>query len=182
LHILVDAFLHLRREPEMADSRLLLAGWLGREHLSYAQQQFDRLDEAGLSSAYQYLGELDRQQKRNFLRQIDVLAVPTTYRDPKGLFVLEALAAGVPVIQPAHGAFPELLESTGGGRLCRPDDPHHLAAELRSLLSDRDACLALGQAGRTGVTARHTADHMARKTLEVYCHFLPEELRTAAHG
>ncbi len=98
--------------------------------------------------------------------------MPTTYRDPKGLFVLEALAAGVPVVQPAHGAFPELLQSTGGGRLCRPDDPHDLAAELRGLLRDRPAARRLGQEGRQRVLANHTADQMARETLEVYRRFL----------
>ncbi len=66
LHILIDAFLHLRRDPEMADIQLLLAGWLGQEHQAYARQQFRRLDEAGLSSAYRFLGEIDRQEKREF--------------------------------------------------------------------------------------------------------------------
>ena len=156
----------------MDDVTLLLAGWLAQEHQAYAHKQFDRLDRAGLSSAYRYLGEVDREQKRDFLRRIDILSVPTVYRDPKGLFVLEALAAGVPVVQPAHGAFPELLESTGGGRLCRPQDPHELAAALRELLHDRDACRQLGQAGRARVLAGHTAEQMAQKTLEVYRHYL----------
>ena len=52
-----------------------------------------------------------------FLHGIDVLSVPTTYREPKGLYVLEALANGVPVVQPSHGSFPELIEVTGGGIL-----------------------------------------------------------------
>jgi glycosyltransferase involved in cell wall biosynthesis len=152
---------------------LLLAGWLGQEHEAYARQQFDRLDQAGLSSAYRYLGEIDREQKRSFLQQIDVLSVPTVYRDPKGLYVLEALASGVPVVQPAHGAFPELLESTGGGRLCRPEDPQHLATELRQLLNDPQGCRQLGEAGRARVLTVHTADKMAQETLEIYRRFLP---------
>ena len=58
-----------------------------------------------------------------FLQGLDVLSVPTTYREPKGLYVLEALANGVPVVQPRHGSFPELIEATGGGLLVNPDDP-----------------------------------------------------------
>ena len=83
LHILVDAFLHLRRDGEMSDVNLLLAGWLGQEHEAYARQQFDRLDQAGLSSAYRYLGEIDREQKQDFLRRIDVLRYPPCIAIPK---------------------------------------------------------------------------------------------------
>ena len=64
-----------------------------------------------------------------------MLSVPTTYREPKGLFVLEALAAGVPVVQPDHGAFPEVLAEVGGGLLHRPEDPQHLAERLHELLA-----------------------------------------------
>ncbi len=71
------------------------------------------------------------------LGQIDVLSVPTIYRDPKGLYVLESLAAGVPVVQPAHGAFPELIEATGGGKLVPPADSRQLAAGLHQLLIDQ---------------------------------------------
>lgn len=178
LHILVDAFLHLRQDPGMADVNLLLAGWLGPDHETFVRQQFERLDQAGLHDAYRYLGAVDRQQKRQFLQQIDVLSVPTTYREPKGLYVLEALAAGVPVVQPAHGAFPELLAATGGGRLCRPADPLHLAEQLRVLLRDRAACRDLGRQGQARVLADHTAERMARETLSVYRRFLPSEQRT----
>src|SRR5205085_8565822 len=120
----------------------------------YANEVFARLRDAGLSDAFQYVGEVDRRGKIDFLASIDVLAVPTTYQEPKGLFLLEALAAGVPVVQPDHGAFPEVLAATEGGLLHRPEDSQHLAERLHELLSDADARTRLANAGRHHVHTR----------------------------
>jgi glycosyltransferase involved in cell wall biosynthesis len=75
---------------------------------------------------------------------------------------LEALAAGVPVVEPRHGAFPEILEATGGGVLCEPDDPASLARELEALLLDAPRRAALGARGQAAVRERFTSAHMAR--------------------
>src|SRR5262249_9553575 len=117
LHILADAFIRLRQMPGMQSARLKIAGWLGEQNRPYADSAFRRLREAGFGDVFEYLAEINRRGKLDFLGSIDVLAVPTTYQEPKGLFVLEALAAGVPVIQPDHGAFPEVLAETEGGLL-----------------------------------------------------------------
>jgi len=168
LHILVDAFLRLRQMQGMEKARLHVAGWLGGKNQAYADAEFRRLREVGAADSFQYFGTVDRKQKLDFLRGIDVLSVPTTYHEPKGLFVLEALAAGVPVVQPAHGAFPELIEATGGGWLCRPDDPQHLAELLGEALRDDAARRAKGSAGREAVHSRFHADQAARETLALY--------------
>jgi glycosyltransferase involved in cell wall biosynthesis len=175
LHVLVDAFLKLRGMPGAESVKLAVAGWLGEQHRPYADEQFARLQNAGLAHAYHYAGTVDRQQKVDFLRSIDVLSVPTTYRDPKGLFILEALASGVPVVQPAHGAFPELLEVTGGGKLVTPNNSHELAAALHALLIDGDARRALGQAGRKVVHHRFHADAMAAAVMNVIREFVRRE-------
>src|SRR5262249_48879285 len=105
--------------------------------------------------------------KVRFLRSIDLLAVPTTYREPKGLYVLEAWANGVPVVKPRHGAFPELIEATGGGLLVPPDDPAALAAGVRQMLEDHELRDRAGGAGEAAVRERFTADVMARESVAV---------------
>ena len=166
LHILVDAFLQLRSQRD--DVQLRVAGWLGTEHQDYAHDQFRKLDAAGLADQYEYRGVVDREDKLKFLHELDVFSVPTTYREPKGLFVLEAMAAGVPVVVPEHGAFPELVASCEGGVLVRPEDSAHLAHELSRLLDDRSARDSLGRAGRQGVLRSRTAEVMAAEALAVY--------------
>ena len=86
-----------------------------------------RLTNAGFGGEFRYRGALDREQKIDFLRGLDVFSVPTVYVEPKGLFLLEAMACGVPVVQPRHGAFPEMLAKTSGGILVEPDDTQSLA-------------------------------------------------------
>ena len=101
-----------------------------------------------------------------------MLSVPTVYKEPKGLFVLEALAAGVPVVQPRHGAFPELLERIPGGVLVEPENPLDLADKLAELLGDVDGCRRLGQQGLQVVHQEYNADEMAAATWEVYRRYL----------
>ncbi len=81
------------------------------------------LEKAGVAGDFTYHGAVDRAGKLAFLQTLDVLSVPTPYDEPKGVFLLEALASGVPVVQPRRGAFPEIVEKTGGGLLVTPDDP-----------------------------------------------------------
>ena len=99
-------------------------------------------------------------------------SVPTTYRDPTGLFALEAMAAGVPVVQPDHGAFPELIEASGGGILVPPDDAQGLADGLHSLLCDEETRRQLGRRAAQVVHERLDAASTARATWDVCRRFL----------
>jgi glycosyltransferase involved in cell wall biosynthesis len=84
------------------------------------------------------------------------------------LYVIEALAAGVPVVQPWTAAFPELIEATGGGVLCAAGDAPALAEALEELLLDPARTRALGLAGQRAVSERFSAEAMARATLALY--------------
>lgn len=172
LHLLADAFLRLREMPGTGHARLHVAGWLPPTDRAFAEAEFNKLRQAGAGDDFRYFGALDRAQKLDFLRSIDVLSVPTTYREPKGIFVLEALASGVPVVQPAHGAFPELLAATGGGVLVPPNEPEQLAHALHDLLIDHATRIELGRQGRRRVLDDFTAHRMAAATLEVYQRYL----------
>jgi glycosyltransferase involved in cell wall biosynthesis len=145
LHVLAEAFVLLRKEPGMEKARLRIAGWLGEHRRAYADEVFAKLRGAGLDDAFEYVGEVDRHGKVEFLKSIDVLSVPTTYEEPKGLFVLEALAAGVPVVAPEHGAFPEMIAELGGGVLHRPGDARQLAERLSKVLSDGEGVVTARQ-------------------------------------
>lgn len=164
LHVLADAFIRLaKHEPTV---RLEIAGWLGKQHHAYWQQIQQSLHRAGLEERVRYWGSVDRAGKLAFLRSIDVLSVPAIHFEPKGLFVLEALAAGVPVVLPAHAAFPELIERLGGGYLVPPENASALAERLQSVLADLPAARALGAAGRQQVLSHATTAHEAQRLAE----------------
>lgn len=166
IHVLVDAFIELRKQRD--DVQLQIAGWLGTEHRSFAEEQFNKLRLAGLQQHYTYHGVVDRKKKLEFLRGLHIFSVPTTYREPKGRFALEAMACGLPVVLPNHGAFPELLAEAECGVLFQPQDSRHLAEELNSLLDDPQRCATLGAAGRANVLECRSGESMARQTLDLY--------------
>ena len=127
-----------------------------------------RKEAAGLLGDFEHVECPGFDDKVRFLQGLDVLSVPTTYREPKGLYVLEALANGVPVVQPRHGSFPELIEATGGGLLVNPDDARDLAAALRRLADDPAHRAGLGRKGKEAVHGRFHARAMAEETVKVY--------------
>lgn len=172
LHVLAEAFGILRGMSGMRDAELWIAGWSGPQQKKYIATVLEVLEEYGGTEGVHWLGEVDRRRKLDLLRSIDILSVPTVYREPKGLFVLEALAAGVPVVQPEHGSFPEILDELGGGLLHRPEDPVHLAIRLHELLSDPPRRQELGITGRQAVEERRSAAAMAQRTVEVLNQFV----------
>ena len=167
LHQLVDAFLELKQRPQGADVRLLIAGWLGKNNQAFVDEQFERLTSAGLEADFQYLGSIDRDEKLKMLQQIDLLTVPTVYREPKGLYVLESLAASVPVVQPDHGAFPELIEQTGGGVTYEAGNTSAHVDTILRLLADPTTRSEMGRAGRNAVFSGRGGEAMARSTAAV---------------
>jgi glycosyltransferase involved in cell wall biosynthesis len=177
LHVLVEAFIELRKRPGQERTKLKIAGWLGGKDRTYAEEQWQKLQGAGLADAFEYAGSVDRAAKVAFLRGLDILCVPTVYREPKGLFVLEALAAGVPVVVPEHGAFPELLAATGGGRLAPPNDSAKLADVLAELLADDAARQELAARGLRTVRERFNSTEMAKNTLAVFDKLLATPLQ-----
>jgi len=167
LHILAESYIRMRRDTEFRGV-LEVAGYLAPEHRTYLTDIEHKVNHAGFGDGFHYRGVLDRVQKLEFLRNLDVLSVPGTYDEPKGLFLLEAMASGIPVVQPRRGAFPEMLAKTGGGLLAEPDDPVSVADAILTLYRDRALAAKLGRSGAQGVRDHYTASHMAARALEAY--------------
>ncbi len=168
LHLLADAYRRLRRRPGIGRSRLVAAGYLAPEHHTYLDRVRSALREDGLEREFEYRGEVDRSAKVEFLQKVDVFSVPATYHEPKGMFLFEAMASGVPVVQPRHGAFPEIIEKTGGGILVDPDNAEALADGILELWQNHEKAHRLGLLGAAGVREHYTADRMAAAAERVY--------------
>jgi glycosyltransferase involved in cell wall biosynthesis len=167
LHVLADAYRLLRERTAGEPARLLTAGYLPPEHHGYLEAARDTLRKAGLEREFEYRGELDRSGKIALIREMDAFSVPTTYKEPKGLFLLEAMACGVPAVQPRVGAFPEVVEKTGGGLIVDPT-PAAIADGIAMLWRDPARARSLGLAGAAGVRDHYTAAHMAEAAEAVY--------------
>ena len=168
LHVLADAYVLFRERTADSPARLEAAGYLAPEHQRYLDSASQVLERAGLAAEYAYRGSVDRAGKLGFLRGLDILSVPATYDEPKGMFLLEAMASGVPVAQPRRGGFIEIVERTAGGLLVDPDDPARLAEALYTLWSDRALRAGLADRAFHGVRAHYSIAHSADRLLEVY--------------
>ena len=167
LHLLASAYIRLRRELGLEDARLAVAGYLAPEHRTYLDGVRKALAAVGLADEFSCHETIDRPRKLEFLRSLDVLSVPSPYAEPKGLYLLEALASGVPVVEPRHGAFPELIERTGGGVLFAPGDVRDLSAKLLELKNDPARRRELALRGSERVRIHYSAARMAERTLEI---------------
>ena len=165
---LCDAYVRFRRMPGVKDARLDVAGYLAPDQKHYLRDAERTLTSAGIGGEFHYRGVLDREQKIEFLRRLDVFSVPTAYIEPKGLFLLEAMACGVPVVQPRHGAFPEMIAKTSGGLMVDPGDSQALAEGLYRLWQSPALRAELGDHGFEGVRRHYSVVRSADRMLEIY--------------
>jgi len=168
LHLLADAYKLLRSDMRMSEARFEAAGWMATDCKSYLSSIQKGFADCGLANEFHYRGVLNRAEKIQFLRGLDVMSVPATYDEPKGVSLLEAMACGVPLVQPRRGAFTEIVEKTSGGLLVEPDDAQSLAQGILNLYQDRRLAGELGTNGARGVREHYSAARMADRALEAY--------------
>jgi glycosyltransferase involved in cell wall biosynthesis len=168
LRELAEAYRLLRKRDDFPPARLEVAGYLAPEHKGYLREIERDMQKWGFAGEFHYHGALEREAKLRFFQNIDVLSVPTTYAEAKGLSVIEAMASGVPVVQPAKGSFPEIVERTGGGLLCEPNDAASLTEAIYSLWKNPELANDLAKRGVAGVRKHYSVSQMASRALEVY--------------
>ncbi|MFM1558462.1 MAG: glycosyltransferase family 4 protein [Roseibacillus sp.] len=160
LGILVDSYLALQRAGSHPDCRLKIAGSCTAGDAEFVSAMKKKIEEAGLSAKVEWRPNLTREGKEEFLRSLTLFSVPVTYPEAFGLYVVEAMASGVPVVKPDASSFPEIVAATEGGVLVPPGDPAELAAAWERLLDDPKELRAMGERGRRGVEERYSVTAM----------------------
>lgn len=160
----VEALSHLVAQGR--EVRLRIAGKVLNR--PYWRQVRQGIKAAGLQSRVEYLGEVTLEEKIRFLQSLSAWALPSRFAEARGLAAMEAMAAGVPVVVPESGVFPEMLELTGGGLLIPPNDPESLAAALSRLQDDPEEADRLGEVGAEGIARHYGVDAMVEQTVAVY--------------
>lgn len=168
LDTLVDAYIELRRREVGKNLRLHIGGGCGPTDEPYVDQQRAKLRAAGVLDAVQFFPNVDHAGKLAFFRGLTLFSTPALYGEAFGLYIIEALAAGVPVVQPRHAAFPELVESTGGGVLCEPASAKSLADAIGGLLLEPERARALGRNGREAVFRDFGIESVAAKAVQAF--------------
>jgi len=168
LDLLTDAFIELRNQPGLDNIRLLIAGGMTQNFKGYVEKQKQSLANAGVAGGVEWIDDFDRQSKRDFLPKISIMCVPDRSQPAAGMFAIESLLAGVPLVEPARGALTELIETTGGGLLYDPDIPGDMTAKLTELLKDPDRAGDMGQTGRKIALEQFTARAAAKRLIALF--------------
>ncbi|MFA6546155.1 MAG: glycosyltransferase family 4 protein [Limisphaerales bacterium] len=160
LDLLVEAFIELKHRNAVPNLKLKIGGGCGPGDEPFVAQLKEHLRRAGCLGDVEFHPNLTRGQKVGFLQSLTVFSVPALYGEGFGLYLIEAMAAGVPVVQPRHAAFPELIEATGGGIIAEANAAA-LAAAIEALLLDSARLRTLGESARRSVAEHFTVDRMA---------------------
>lgn len=172
LHTLIEAagqiLARASRANNPADWQIECAGYMSRSERAYWKQCLRHVEQLGLTDRFVHRGELDLSAKAAFLQKLDIFCLPSVIPESKGLPVFEAWAAGVPAVLPAHGAFVEMIEASGGGLLFSPGDADDLAACLERLMTDAHLRQKCGQRARDWIMREHTLSAWAARTIAWY--------------
>jgi glycosyltransferase involved in cell wall biosynthesis len=161
LDVLVDAFLKLKSKEGLADLRLRIAGGQSGADERFIDDLKMKLEAAGGLDSVDFLSKFDKAAKLEFFASISVLCVPEKNPPAYGLYVLEAGAASVPVIQPNIGVFSEIVDMTGGGMVYLPNTVEGLVTAVEPFLRDPEMARQFGAAGREKVFGKFNINRSA---------------------
>jgi len=120
----------------------------------------------------EFTGRVDRNTLFVQYQQADLLVLPSVTMNGQteglGVVLLEAMAAGVPVIGSRTGGIPDIIEDGVNGLLVPPGDPGALADAILSILSDPDLADRFRTAGLQTVQERFSWDSIADRFIQVY--------------
>lgn len=163
LTMVVDAFIALAKRGTVPRLKLRIGGAYTPADEEYVNGLKQKIADAGLAQRVEWQPNVSFTEKVRFFRELTVFSVPATYGEAFGLYVIEAVASGVPVVQPDHGAFPEIVAATKGGVLCKPDDLESLTNALEDLLIDHNKRDQIANDGIPNVREEYSATKMAER-------------------
>jgi glycosyltransferase involved in cell wall biosynthesis len=166
LDLLVDAFIQLKQSRKYPELKLAVAGTLPQENESFLEEQKRKIIAAGFDKFVVFRPNLSRGEKIDFLSRLTLFCVPARLPEAFGLYVIEAMAAGVPVVLPDHGSFPELINETKGGSLYAKDEPSGLVNAMNDLLSNSEQAKQYGEQGRAAVHEKYSNYRLANELVE----------------
>lgn len=168
MDILIDAFLMLKKDPENNDITLYLTGGSTGDDTEYIKIQKKKIKDAGLQEKVVFLQNFEESDRHIFFERVSVLSVPVRNGEAFGIYLTEAMASGIPVVQPALGAFPEIVEASGGGIIYGDNTPVNLADSLHALLSDKKLLGNKSMNARAGVQENFNINMKAASLVEIY--------------
>jgi glycosyltransferase involved in cell wall biosynthesis len=167
LELLIDAFIRLKTDPQWHETRLIITGGSTGEDAPFLRAIRKKISRSGLDPAVEFHKDFELG-RHDFFKKVALISVPVLKGEAFGMYLLESMASGVPVVQPALGAFPEIIEKSGGGITYQPNTPEKLAEAWSALLGNRDQLRRLSEAGRLGVEEKFNIHRQVPDIVQLY--------------
>ncbi len=169
--ILVDAFILLKKKEGFGDVKLVVTGGSTGDDTKYIKSLRKKLSREKLEGEVGFHELFEGPGRKEFFKKVSVMSVPVRNGEAFGMYLLEAMASGIPVVQPALGAFPEIISLSGGGIVYQHNTPEELCESLAALLSDPGKLNELSAKARKGVEAKFDIFDHAKSMIEIYKSF-----------
>lgn len=168
MEVLIDAFILLKKEDRFSDVQLQITGGKTGEDAHFIKEQKRKLEEEGLGLAAHFWDGFEGEHRKNFLNRVQLISVPVLNGEAFGIYLTEAMASGIPVVQPALGAFPEIINTAGGGVIYEPNTPEALAKAWTDLLDNPKKIEQLSNEARASVETYFDINKQAAKLVDIY--------------
>jgi glycosyltransferase involved in cell wall biosynthesis len=166
--IVVDAFIELKKKPGFEDVKLVSTGGSTGDDAKYIKEQKRKIRENNLDDSFEIIDEFEGETRHNFFKKVMLVSVPVRIGEAFGMYLLESMASGVPVVQPALGAFPEIVELSGGGITYMPNFPEKLSETWADLLSNPEKLEKLSNDGYAGTKKKFNIHNHAAEIIGLY--------------
>lgn len=168
LEVLIDAFILLKKEERFSDVHLHITGGKTGEDTHFIKEQKHKLEAAGIRSFAHFWEGFEGNHRKNFLKRVQLISVPVLNGEAFGIYLSEAMASGIPVVQPALGAFPEIINTAGGGIVYEPNTPEALCRAWSELFDKPEKIEKLSNEARASVEKYFDINLQAEKLVEIY--------------
>jgi glycosyltransferase involved in cell wall biosynthesis len=166
--VIIDAFIKLKKKDKFNNVLLKATGGKTGDDDKFIKKQLKKLKQNGFENDIEFINDFRTEKLSDFFEKLTVLSVPVLRGEAFGMYQLESLASGIPIVQPALGAFPEIVKNTKGGVIYEPNTPDALAAKLAEVITDNEKLKEMGENGREVVENKYNTDVVTKQMLNIY--------------
>ncbi len=168
LDILVDAFIMLKKRPGMDDVKLHITGGYTGDDKKFLKSIHAQLKIHHLEEHVIFQDKFDGEDRKAFFDQVSVISVPVREGEAFGIYITESMASGIPVVQPAVGAYPEIINAGGGGVLYETNTPEALAIALENIMNNKELLRSQSQKARASAQENFNIFSLGEHLTNVY--------------
>lgn len=166
--LLIDAYIKLKQIPKFKDVLLKLSGGYTADDKKYVKKQIRKLKKAGVFQDVEFIDNYLAENRYLFFNKLTIVTVPALKGEAFGIYQLESMASGIPVVQPALGAFPEIIEQTGGGVIYSPNTVDTIVEKWSEVLTNPQKITEMSTTGKKSVEDNFAIDALTKKVLDIY--------------